>query len=254
MPWLVDVPYFEGLAMGEVDALVESFAAEPRVHHPLRGAVVGEYDFREFAAASDRWLREHGATVSGVHRAVLGRRSFEEVVLHLERGGERIDLPHALVADHTGDGGIEELRIYFSTRALTGHRADRSPLLPADPALRVPAPTLEYERALASGDAAAVAATFEDDGYAREPDSAASVHLGTAALRAFYADQLAAGGIELQHCALVEDGDTWALEYNGCRRGADDASRQAGLTVYERGPTGRLAAARIYDDLTPAGG
>src|ERR1700742_2839655 len=80
---VVDVPYFEGLAMGEVDALIESFAAEPRVQHPLRGTIEGEYDFREFVAASDRWLREHGATVSDVHRGVLERRGFEEVVIHL---------------------------------------------------------------------------------------------------------------------------------------------------------------------------
>ncbi len=67
-------------------------------------------------------------------------------------------------------------------------------------------------------------------------------------------DQLAAGGIEVDRCVLVEDGDTWALEYNARRRGNGDAPAQAGLTVYERGPRGKLAAARIYDDLAPAGG
>jgi hypothetical protein len=251
---VVDVPYFDGLLAGEVEALVESFAAEPRVQHPLRGTIEGEYDFREFVAASERWLREHGATVEDVHRVVLERRGFEEVVLHLDQGGERIELPHALVADHSPDGRIEELRIYFSTRALTGHRADRSPLLDPDPAVREPPAVLDYERALASGDAAAVAAAFEDDGYAREPDGAGSTHRGAAAVRAFYADQLAAGGIEVERCVLVEDGDTWALEYNARRRDNGDAGARAGLTVYERGPGGKLAAARLYDDLAPAGG
>lgn len=250
---VVDVPYFDGMAMGEVDALIESFAAGPRVQHPLRGTIEGEYDFREFVAASDRWLREHGATVEDVHRGVLERRGFEEVVLHLERGGERVDLPHALVADHSPDGRIEELRIYFSTRALTGHRTERSPLLAVDPALREPVPLVEYGRALAAGDAEAVAAAFEADGYAREPDGAGALHRGPAAVRAFYADQLAAGGIELERCVLVEDGDTYALEYNARRRDDGDASPQAGLTVYERGTGGKLAAARIYDDLAPAG-
>jgi hypothetical protein len=33
---LVDVPYFDGLMAGELDALVESFAREPEVHHPVR--------------------------------------------------------------------------------------------------------------------------------------------------------------------------------------------------------------------------
>jgi hypothetical protein len=249
MPWVVDTPYFEGLATGEADALVASFAGEPRVHHPLRGTIVGEYDFREFVAASERWLKEHGATVEPVRRAEPGRRGFEEVVLRLgARGG--FGLPHAMVADHSPDGLIEELRVYFSTRALTGHRAERPPLLAPNPEASEPAALLAYTRALAAGDAEAVAATFEADGYAREPDDAERLRRG-ADLRGFYADQLAGGGVELEACAVVEDGETVAVEYNAVRPGNGPAAPQAGLTVYERGPTGKLAAARIYDDLAP---
>jgi SnoaL-like protein len=249
---MVDIPYFDGFAMGEVDALVESFAGEPRVQHPLRGTIEGEYEFREFVGATANWLKEHDATIEDVHRGVLERRGFEEVVVHFGSGADGFGLPHAMVADHSPDGRIEELRIYFSTRALTGHRAERSPLLAADPALREPPPVAEYERALAAGDAEAVAAAFEADGYAREPDGADRIHRGGAAVRAFFADQLAGGGIALERCVLVEDGEVCALEYNAARRGDDgDATPQAGLTVYERGPGGRLAAARIYDDLAP---
>jgi hypothetical protein len=253
---IVNIPYFDGLAMGEVDALVESFAGEPRVHHPLRGTIEGEYDFREFVAATARWLKEHEATVEDVHRGVLERRGFEEVVVHFGSGGDGFGLPHAMIADHSPDGRIEELRVYFSTRPLTGHRTQRSPLLAPDPDLREPLPVAEFERALAAGDAEAVAAAFEADGYAREPDGADLVHQGGAAVRAFFADQLAGGGIDLEHCVLVEDGDAWALEYNAVRHGHGngDTSPQAGLTVYERGAGGRLAAARIYDDLAPPGG
>lgn len=251
---MVDVPYFDGFAMGEVDALVESFAAAPRVQHPLRGTIEGEYDFREFVGATSRWLREHEATVEDVHRGVLERHGFEEVVVHFGRGDEGFGLPHAMVADHSPDGRIEELRVYFSTRALTGHRAERPPLLAPDPELREPPPVGAYERALAVGDPGAVAATFEADGYAREPDDADRVHRGAAAMRAFFADQLAGGGVELAHCMLVEDGETCALEYNARRRGDGYASPQAGLTVYECSAGGKLAAARIYDDLAPPAG
>ena len=45
-------------------------------------------------------------------------------------------------------------------------------------------------------------------------------------------------------CVLVEDGEVCALEYNAARRGDDEGAPQAGLTVYERGAGGRLAAAR----------
>lgn len=246
-----DVPYFDGIAMGEVDALVGSFAGEPRVQHPLRGTIEGEYDFREFVAASERWLREREATVEDVRRVVLERRGFEEVVLHLGSGG--LGLPHAMVADHSPDGRIEELRVYFSTRALTGHRPERSPLLAPDPGVRAPTAVLAYARALAAGDAEAVAEALEAEGYAREPDDVDLVHRGDAAIHAFYADQLAGGGIELERCVLVEDGDTCALEYNAVRSGDDAAAPQAGMTVYERGPSGKLAAARIYDLAPPAG-
>jgi hypothetical protein len=204
---VVDVPYFDGLLAGEVDALVESFAGEPRLHHPLRGHIEGGYEFREFVADTDRWLREHRASIEDIQRSVLTERGFEEVVVHLERGGERVDLPHAMVADHTPEGLIEELRIYFSTRPLTGHPTDRDPLLPPDPDLREPAFVAEYT------------------------------------------EGLAADGIELEPCVLIEDGDTCALEYDARRSAADPPSLQAGLSVCVRGADGKLAAARRYDEL-----
>jgi hypothetical protein len=42
-----------------------------------------------------------------------------------------------------------------------------------------------------------------------------------------------------------------ALEYNCVRWGSHDLPPQAGIGVYERGPDGRLAAARVYDDIEP---
>jgi hypothetical protein len=33
------VPYFDGLITGETDALIESFAGEPELHHPVRGRI-----------------------------------------------------------------------------------------------------------------------------------------------------------------------------------------------------------------------
>jgi hypothetical protein len=133
---VVDVPYFDGLLAGDVDALIESFAGEPRLHHPLRGHIEGEYEFREFVADTDRWLREHDASVEDVQRSVLPDRGFEEVIVHLEAAGGQIDLPHAMVADHTPEGLLLEIRVYFSTRPLTGHATERAPLLEADPELR----------------------------------------------------------------------------------------------------------------------
>jgi hypothetical protein len=53
---VVNVPYFDGLLVGEIDALVESFAGEPQLHHPLRGRVKGERAFRDFVSETNEWL------------------------------------------------------------------------------------------------------------------------------------------------------------------------------------------------------
>jgi hypothetical protein len=61
------------------------------------------------------------------------------------------------------------------------------------------------------------------------------------------------GGIDLQYCAVTDDGVRCALEYNLVRWGRYDVPPQAGLGVYERGPDGLLVAARIYDDIESPG-
>ena len=92
----------------------------------------------------------------------------------------RVELPVAVVAERRADGRIEELRIYFSSRPLTGRHADRPPLLQPDPGLRGPTSSPSYQRALAAGDVDAIVATFEPDGYAREPDGRPSTAVRTA--------------------------------------------------------------------------
>jgi hypothetical protein len=50
---------------------------------------------------------------------------------------------------------------------------------------------------------------------------------------------------------VTDDGVRCALEYNRVRWGSHDLRPQAGICVYERGPDGLLAAARVYDDVEP---
>jgi hypothetical protein len=64
-----------------------------------------------------------------------------------------------------------------------------------------------------------------------------------------------AGGIEMEACAVTDDGVRCAVEYNCDRWGDHDLPPQAGPGVYERGPDGLLTAAPIYDDIqAPAHG
>jgi hypothetical protein len=247
---LVAVPFFDGLTAGEPDALVESFADAPELHDPIRGRVKGASAFRAFASELSSWLRHNDFSVEDVWHVITERHGFEEVVLHSDARSGRVDLPVAIVADRRSDGRIEELRIYFASRLLAGRHVRRPPLLQLDPELREPDVVGAYQRALAAGDVDAIVATFESDGYAREP-AGGHVHRGRDSLRSFYESMFSNGGIELEPCAAIDDGRACALEYNVVRWGNAELPPEAGMTVYVRGRDGKLAAARIYDDVAP---
>jgi len=254
---LIAVPYFDGLFAGEPDALVESFAGEPVVHDPVRGRIQGEDAFRAFVAEFSAWLAARNVTIDDVDHVILEKGGFEEVILHLDDDANgRIELPFAIVGDHPAtDGRLTELRIYYSGWQLTGRHLNRPPLRQPDPALHESDVVAEYQRALAAGDVDAIVATFEPDGYAREPAGGPFIHRGEDELRAFYTAMFSnGGGIPLEHCASYDDGHACALEYNIVRWGETDLTPQAGVAIYVRGGSGRLAAARTYDDADPPGG
>jgi SnoaL-like protein len=247
------VPYHEGIMAEEPDALVRSFAGEPLVNDPRVGHVEGATQLRAFAPATARWLRERDAVVVNVALTRTRTRTVEEVVLQLigDEGG-RVELPVAIVTDRNPDRTIKTVRVYHSMWPLTGEHAVRPPLLPADPELHARGVVGDYQRALAEGDLGSIVGTFEPDGYAREPSGGAYVHRGAEGLRELYEHLFAnGGGIAVEHCTLTDDGARCVIEYNCVRWGVTDIPAQAGVAVYERGHSGLLAAARIYDDVSP---
>ena len=249
---LVDVPLWDGLMTGELDALIGSFAGQPELHHPIRGRVRGAHAFKAFITELDAWFRRCNVSVEEVDVLAARRHGVDEVILHLDGKAGRIDLPVATVADKRFDRRIKELRMYYSTWPLTGRHANRPPLLQPDPELLESDVVAEYQRALAAGDVDAIVAAFEPDGYAREPAGGRHVHRGSEGLRAFYELLFSnGGGIPLEHCAVIDDGRSCALEYNVVQWGKTELSPEAGVAVYERGAGGKLAAARIYDDANP---
>jgi SnoaL-like domain len=246
------VPFFDGLLTGEVDALVESFSGVPEVHHPVRGRIRGEGAFRHLVAEMTSWLAERHAEVENVNFLMTDGRGVEEVVLYLDGHGGRIGLPLALAADRDGDERVIELRLYFSSWALSGRHANRPPLLQPGPGVHAPDVVGEYQRALAGGDVDAILAAFEPDGYMREPAGDIYIHRGTDELRDLYARFFSnGGGIPLEHCTVTDDGRACALEYNVVTWGRTALPPEAGLAVYVRGDSGKLAAARVYDDSDP---
>jgi len=247
----VIVPYYAGLLTGETDALAGSFRDEPLVHDPTRGRIKGSAAFTAYVKDMNEWFGEREVSIEDVERVITRELSIEEYLLHFGGESGHTEVPVAIVAEKTG-GRIDELRVYHTTLGLTGRHVNRQPLLQADPELSESDVVGEYQRALAAGDVDAIVGTFEADGYAREPAGGRYVHRGTDGLREFYEHLFSnGGGIPLEHCAVVDNGRTCALEYNVRRWGRTELPRQAGVAVYVRGESGRLAAARIYDDVDP---
>jgi SnoaL-like protein len=246
------VPYYVGLMSGEHEALIRSFAGEPVLHEPRRGRIIGVRAFEAYTSELRAWLSRLNMSFDPVDHVFVEPRGFEEVVLHLDGDGGRVDVPVAIVADRRSDGRLAELRIYHSIWALTGRHLHRPPLLQRDPDLRPEGVVAEYQRALAAGDVDAILGTFEPDAYAREPSGREFVHRGRDDLHAFYERLFSnGGGIELEHCALVHDGRACALEYNIVQWGRTELPPEAGVAVYVQGESGKIAAARIYDDADP---
>jgi hypothetical protein len=251
---LVAVPYFDGLMAGDPDPLVESFSIQPEVHDPVRGRIKGEAAFRAFVIETSAWLRHHHASVEDVEHAILERRGFEEVVVHLDIDGGTVSLPVAIVADRSVDGRIDEVRVYFTTQPLTGRHANRPPLLQPDPELPISDAVAAYVRAFAAGDIDAVVGAFEPDGYVREPAGGGGghVHSGQDGLRRFYEQLFSDGvGIHLETCARVDAGRVAALEYNVVQGGTTREALQAGVVMFAGGRSGKFAAVRMYDDTEP---
>ena len=242
------VPFYEGMLTGELDALIGSFAGEPEVHHPVRGRIKGAAAFARFVADTTTWIRECSVTVADVDAIVTPSRSIEEFVLHVDGDAGPVELPMALASDLDRHARMTELRIYFSPLPLSGVRGIRPPLLQPDPDIQAPDVVGGYHRALAAGDVDAVAAAFEQDGHVSELVSGAHSHRGTDELRAFYELLLADGGaIPLELCAATDDGRACAMEHNIVSRVRVQSPPAAGIAVYVRGVSGRLAAARLYD-------
>jgi hypothetical protein len=175
------VPYYEGIMANQPEALVRSFAGEPRVNDPRVGHVEGTRELHAFVNGTANWLREREAVVENVALTLTATRTVEEVVLHLlSEQGTRVELPVAVASDRNPDRTLKAIRVYHSMWPLTGRHTLRPPLLPEDPSLHAKGTSGDYQRALAEGDLEGIVGTFEPEGYAREPSGGAYLRRGAA--------------------------------------------------------------------------
>jgi ketosteroid isomerase-like protein len=240
--------YFTALNEGDTHVLDTVWPGEVVVYDPRAGEVRGHKQLRRFVRQNQAWLAERHARIETVAVTSVGGRAVVELLAHLAGDGRELAWPVAVVAESTDDRSVV-FRTYCSQMPVDGQRHLRPPIL--EPGAARPGDVVgRYQAALEAGDADAIVNTFVSDGYFREPIGPHSIHTGTRELRSFFTRCFSAGGgIGLQHCAVTDDGVRCALEYNCVRWGSHHLQPQAGVGVYERGPDGLLAAARVYDDV-----
>ena len=226
--------YLTALSQGDAHALESVWPGEFVVHDPRAGEIRGHRQLRRFVLQNQAWLAARHARIETVASTCVD--------------GRELAWPVAVVAEASDNRSVV-FRTYCSQWPVDGRRHVRPPVL--TPGAARPGDVIgRYQDALDAGDAEAIVGTFAPDGYLREPIGPQDTHRGTGELRSLFTRWFSAGGgIGLQPCAVTDDGVRCALEYVCVRWGSHDLPPQAGIGVYERGPGGLLAAARVYDDV-----
>ena len=240
-----------GLLNGDPTLLPTSFPGGVTIDDPLVGRIEGRAALQDYDEEARSWLAARDAETRTVALTKDARRVVGEFEVDLTQDGNRFALPVAVVVEPLSYREAVAIRIYHSQWPLLGRHVVRPPLLPRDPDAVESDVVAEYQAALAAGDAAGWVGAFEPDGCFREPAGPQFRRCGTAALQEVARAFFARGGIILEHCTVTDDGVRAALEFNAVEWGGRAMPHQAGVAVYERGRTGRLADARVYDDVDP---
>jgi len=240
--------FFTALNKGDTRTLERAWPGEVVVYDPHAGEIRGHRHLRQFVKENQVWQARRHIRTEIVASTMVSGRAVVELLVHLDQDGGRLAWPVATVAESPDDSSVV-FRTYCSQWPVEGRRPVRPPILEPGP-VHPGDVVARYQAALDAGDTEAIVNTFEPDGYYNEPIGWHHSHRGAGELRSFFTACFSAGGgIGLQPCALTDDGVRCALEYNCVRWGSHDLPPQAGIGIYERGPDGLLAAARVYDDV-----
>jgi ketosteroid isomerase-like protein len=243
--------YFAALNKGDARDLETVWPGQVVVYDPRAGEIRGHRQLRRFVRRNQAWLAERHARTETVAATSVAGRAVVEMLVRLDGAGDgdgELVWPVAVVAESPDEMSVV-FRTYCSQWPVIGRREVRPPILQPGP-VRTGDVVGRYQAALEAGDTDAAVGTFAAEGYFREPIGTHPAHQGTAELHKFFTWRFSAGGgIGLQRCVVTDDGVRCALEYNCVRWGNHQLPPQAGLSVYERGPNGLLAAVRVYDDI-----
>src|SRR5437016_2356221 len=93
------------------EAMLASWADQPRLDEPRSGRIEGAEAFIRWAAGTREWLLGADAAVRPVYLIVTPTRTVEEVAIDLTIDGEHRELPVAIVADRNSRG-LTAIRVY----------------------------------------------------------------------------------------------------------------------------------------------
>ncbi|MGH7293287.1 MAG: hypothetical protein ACRELB_00060 [Polyangiaceae bacterium] len=239
--------YFPALAGGQAEALARRLGERATVDDPIFGRTSGMPALARYLDEVAAWIGKRAGAFEHVAYTVGSDRDVTEGVLQLTFEGRRVAVPVAVVAERRKEREVE-IRLYYSTRPINGAHAVRSPLLPQDDEVAVPPPVASHLEALGRGDVGAIVASFEATGSLRDSQGK-TFAVGPGELKAHYEALFGGGGIRVLKGARADDGRTCALEYTVVSVRGKTVPAQAGLAVYERGESGLLHAARVYEDV-----
>jgi hypothetical protein len=241
--------YFNALETGRAQELEEIWPGHVTIYDPREGEVRGHRQIRRFVRNNQLLWADRHVSIETVASTRIAGRAVVELLAHLDDyAGQPVDWPIAVVAESPDELSVV-FRTYCSQWPVDGQRHIRPPLL--EPANTEPGDVVgRYLAAVSAGDLDSVVNAFAPDGYFRESIGSHYIHHGKGELRSYFAECFkAGGGLKLQHCTVTADGLRCAMEFNCVRWGSHDLTPQAGVSVYERGVDGLLAAVRIYDDI-----
>lgn len=211
------------------EELIARLGAQTRIDDPFVG-----FTDAEGIRGSVVWPDERWTAIREDRRITNERREVVEYVYTRDEG-EPADVPVAIVYDRAGEDAYA--RVYFN-KTHFGSAEPRRPLVAPEP-FEEPADLAAYERAIRSGDPAALDAVIADDAIIGSPNGPISKadFIGVFGTRPGEQPR----GVPLQYANLTAGGTTYACEFTSWRR-----PPHGGLAVYEF-QDGRLVELRVYE-------
>ena len=211
--------YFNALETGRTRELEEIWPGQVAIYDPREGEVRGHRQLRRFVHNNKLLWAERHVRIETVASTFIVGRAVVELLAHLDDyDGQPVDWPIAVVAESPDELSVV-FRTYCSQWPVDGQRHIRRPLLePANTQLSDVVG--RYLTVVSNGDLGSIVSAFAADGYFRESIGPNYLHRGTRELRAYFAECFkVGGGLELEHCAVTDDGVRCAVGIQLCSMG-----------------------------------